>query len=73
MPRPLKRVTVKVLCPDGRMVKKILRCPPGRHVNDAGIEKLLDQFAESIEKDFPGVDYKLVELAEAGCFNFVPA
>lgn len=55
---------------DGTRVSKIVRSPAGKLFSQAGIEEILSAEAATIEKYFPGREFRLAALAD-GNFNFV--
>ena len=69
----VRRLTIKIFQPDGLShVTRIVRAPAGKHFPEHGVDGVLDEIAEEIERRAPGVEYRLVEIGDKGCFNFVP-
>lgn len=59
-----------VILLDGERAKRRLKTPNGKRLTAAGIDALLEQEAERVEKWFPGREFRLVSLRD-GNFNFV--
>lgn len=70
----VKNITIKVFPPAGsghKPIRHVLRAPAKKIFTSKGVDGILADFAERIEKVYPGVDYKLVPLV-GNNFNFVP-
>lgn len=67
-----RRIVIKIFAPDNvYSQKRIIVASGGRHFSDEGIEKILEDVAEEIDRRMPGHEYELVELIEGAHFNFV--
>jgi len=68
----IRRVTIKIFAP-GNVVfqRRIILAGGGRVFTEDGIQKLLEDTADEIDRRMPGHDYELVELQESASFNFV--
>jgi hypothetical protein len=69
--RLFKAVDICVITPDKKRIRERHLAPPKHGVTAEGIDALLAEVAEKIEKNWPGVDYAVVPLGAAR-FNFVP-
>jgi hypothetical protein len=58
----LNSVQLTLVLPRGRRISKTFRARPGASFTEKGVEQLLNNFAEQLEKDFPDVDFRIVEL-----------
>lgn len=63
-------VRFTVIFLDGKRLSRIVRTPPGKALLPAGVDKLLEQEAERLERFCPGREFRLVPLAN-GTFNFI--
>jgi hypothetical protein len=71
----IKSITVKIFPPRDSKEKLYVKthtAPARRIFLDDGVDDLLKQYADYIEKRWPGVDYKLVNVGPRA-YNFVPA
>jgi hypothetical protein len=65
-----KHVTVTCIPLVGRRASRRRIAPAGRFLTPEGVDGILAQEAEIIEKFFPGAEFRLVALSD-GNFNFV--
>jgi hypothetical protein len=54
----------------GRRATRRRFAPPGQFITPGGIDGILEQEAEIVERHWPGATFHLVELLD-GNFNFV--
>lgn len=70
--KPIKHVTCKVFPPTGGAgLAQVFHAPNGHHFQDDGVRDITNRMADVIEKTYPGVDYRMIEVGR-GQFNFVP-
>jgi hypothetical protein len=63
-------IRLTVVLRDKKRVSRIVRTPPGKVFTESGIEDVLRQESEQVERFFPGREFRLVPLS-GGQFNFV--
>jgi hypothetical protein len=64
------KINFKVVRLDGTTATRRLRTPAHRRLTAKGVEWLLLQEADRMERFFPGLEFRLVPLRD-GNFNFV--
>jgi hypothetical protein len=64
-----RNVRLTVILRDSRKFSKVVRAPAGKQFTATGIDSLLNNEANLIEKFFPDREFRLVPLAKG--FNFV--
>jgi hypothetical protein len=72
-PRPgsiRKSVSITVIPLVGRRGTRRRVAPAGQLITPAGIDVILEQEAEIVERFFPGAEFRLVALRD-GNFNFI--
>lgn len=71
--KSLKSITLKVILIVGRQPRVTrLRAPSGNAFHEKGLQDILEQFARSLEREYPIKDFRMVEVGR-GIFNFVEA
>ena len=65
-----KSVTVTCIPLVGRRASRRRIAPAGNFITPQGVDGILAQEAEIIEKFFPGAEFRMVELRD-GNFNFI--
>jgi hypothetical protein len=67
----IRRIRVKIFSPGNKgFMRKTLAAAPGQAFTEAGIERILDQVAETIDKLHPAHEYSMVQV-DVDAFNFV--
>lgn len=66
----LKSVTVRLVLPKHHAVRT-WRARQGHAWTEKGIAALLDKLASNLERDFPGVDFRLVEVRKNQQFSII--
>lgn len=67
----LKRITVKVFAPGNKQsTLQAFMAQSGEGITPEGIENILNDIAEQIDKHWPDEEYGLVAMGQ-GAFNFV--
>ena len=68
-----RKVTLKVFPPLGEKMRSVThRAQPGRCYIPEEIEQMTDDLAEHLDKNFPDMEFRMVEVAP-NAFNFVYA
>lgn len=66
----MKSVRISIFCPGNKArALRVYTAPPGRRFGEKAIDDLLARTADSLEKQHPGDEYRLVPVV--GGFNFV--
>ena len=65
-----KQVTLKVFIPGKRPVIHNVRAKRGHWINEVGLESILDQEVENLEKNLPQYEFRMIEIVP-NHFNFV--
>jgi hypothetical protein len=65
-----KNVVFHVILLDGTRFRHPMRTKPGRFLTPNDVEKLLESEAKTVERFFPGQEFRLVPL-RGGNFNLV--
>ena len=66
-----KEILVRIFSVENKIsTRHRIYAPRGRWLSDSDIDKALEQIAEKIEKQLPGQEYTLVQVAPTR-FNFV--
>lgn len=69
--RIYKRVEIRIVAPPGEKGERIVFRAPGRNgYGEGAIQQMLDQAAETLERENPRLEFGLVEI-EPNRFNFV--
>jgi hypothetical protein len=66
----IKKLKLSIITLDGKCIKKIVKTPPRKIFTADGIERMLLSLSQSIEKDYPDADFRLVPLGPAE-FKFI--
>lgn len=64
-------VIIKIFGPDGKCSKRISRPAKGCVYTEDTVDKILEATADVIEKLFPGVEFRMVQVG-ASAYNFIP-
>jgi len=65
-----KNIVFHVILKDGTRFRHPMRTKPGRFLTPEDVEKLLKSEADTVERFFPGLEFRLVPL-QGGNFNLV--
>jgi hypothetical protein len=65
----VKTVHLKVVLPD-KVIKQTARAAVGRGYTPENVDKILEDFAEKLEKAYPLIEFRLVPVGKAA-FNFI--
>lgn len=61
-----KNIRLAVILRDKKRFAKTVRAPAGQLFTEAGVDAVLRNEAELLEKFFPGRDFRLVPLSNSG-------
>lgn len=68
----IKQLTIKVFPPNGsKPGVKTHRAPKGKVFIEEGITDILTQYAEHIEKTWPDVSFRMIQIGKHA-YNFLP-
>jgi hypothetical protein len=66
-----KRVVIRIIAPPGAKDERIVQtAPPGHGYNSDTVLGILEQVADTLERQNPKLEFRLVEL-EPNRFNFI--
>ena len=68
----VRRVTIKLFNPEGKVLSKTYRCPPTKGFNESGISQIIEHTAKHLESTLPHCEFRMVELPGPQ-FNFIYA
>jgi hypothetical protein len=67
----VRNIKLCVIFLDGKRLRRTVHAAPGSRLTPDGVDMLLETEAERVEAFFPGREFRLVPLRDAGQFNFV--